>query len=152
MASVVVIGVGNAYRSDDSVGLVALQALRTSIHSGVKYVENTGDGAALLETWTQDSSVILLDAAISNAPAGTVLRFDALTQPLPTDFSFASSHTFGIAEAIRLARTLHQLPGWLILYTIVGKNFAIGETLSPEVEHGLRQAIPLLIQEIQALV
>src|SRR5690242_10028926 len=113
---VIVVGVGNLYRRDDSVGLVALEKLQANNLSSVMFVANTGDGAALLETWTQDSSVILIDAAVSDAPAGTILRFDTLTQLLPTDFFFASTHTFGIAEAIRLAYTLQRLPKRLVIY------------------------------------
>lgn len=147
---VIVVGIGNAYRSDDSVGLLVLQKLQANNLSGVMFVANNGDGTALLETWTQDSSVILIDAAISDAPAGTILRFDALTQPLATDFFFASTHTFGIAEAIRLAYILQRLPRRLVIYALVGKNFVTGGTLSPEVASALPQLISVLMQELRA--
>ena len=149
---IIVVGVGNVYRSDDGIGLAVLEELRTHGLAGVMYVESNGDGPALLETWTPDSSVILIDAAVSKTPAGTILRFDALTQPLPTDFSFASTHNFGVAEAIRLAHTLHRLPSKLIIYAIVGKNFAAGDALSPEVAHALQQIVHRVRQEIQVLL
>jgi hydrogenase maturation protease len=59
-----------------------------------------------------------------------------------------SSHGFGVAEAINLARILQLLPKSLTVYGIEGKNFGIGETVSPEV----LKSVEDLAQQIAALV
>jgi hydrogenase maturation protease len=139
-----VIGVGNAYRSDDRAGLAVLEALRARLPPEITCIESNGDGTTLLDLWTPTSKIILIDAALSAAPAGTIQRFDAFNQPLPTGFSFASTHHFGIAEAIHLARILGCLPESLTIYAIVGKNFMAGQELSPEVEHAVQEVVALL--------
>ena len=93
--------------------------------------------------------VILIDAVSSGAPPGTLYRFDALTQPMPGRYSFHSTHAFGVAEAIELARALHVLPPNLIVYAIEGKNFATGVGLSPEVEQAVQRVVEQVTREVQ---
>ena len=56
-----------------------------------------------------------------------------------------STHTFGVAEAIELGRILEQLPPYLIVYGIEGKQFNTGCDLSTEVA----QAVPHVVQRVQ---
>ncbi len=44
-----------------------------------------------------------------------------------------STHGFGVAQAIELARALNQLPKHLRIYGIEGRQFEIGAPVSPEV-------------------
>src|SRR5215207_5591238 len=44
-----------------------------------------------------------------------------------------STHAFGVADAIELARTLGRLPARLEIYTIEGADFTAGAGLSPPV-------------------
>lgn len=120
-----IIGVGNRFRSDDAAGLVAARRLHA--------LELEGDPATLIETWKDHDQVILVDAVASGAPPGTIHRFEAGETPLPSNLFRTSTHAFGVADAIELARALHRLPRRLVVYGIEGKNFAAGEDLSPEV-------------------
>ena len=151
MSPVLVIGVGNDYRSDDGVGLAVVRALKVKELPDTLCLESDGDGTTLMETWSQASRVIIIDAVSSGAQPGTIHRFDVLMQPLPASYSFSSTHAFGVAQAIQLARTLDQLPASLMVYGIEGKKFAAGTELSPEVERALSVVVERLEQEIQAL-
>jgi hydrogenase maturation protease len=133
-SSVILIGIGNAYRSDDGVGIVVARRLREHVPAGVAILEASGEGAALLDAWTGAATVILVDAVQSGAPPGTIHRLDANSGPIPSRFFHYSTHSFSVAEAVELARALNQLPPRLIVYGIEGKNFADGESLSDEVE------------------
>ncbi len=95
--------------------------------------EQSGEGTSLMEAWREYSRVFIVDAVSSGAPPGDIHRLDA-SKPIPSKFFSCSTHNFGVAEAIELARTLIQLPEHLQLYGIEGKNFQPGEILSPEVE------------------
>ena len=128
-----VIGIGNRYRSDDGAGPAALDLLRAKGLSGVRLLECDGDGAALLDAWQGAGAVVLIDAVSSGAPPGLVYRFDLLAQELPAEVSFQSTHAFGVAEALALARVLGQLPVRLVLYAIEGRSFVAGVGLSSEV-------------------
>ena len=134
-----IIGIGNSYRSDDGIGPVVLALLRTMQLSGVRLLECDGDCSTLLDAWQGADAVVLVDAVSSNAPPGTIYRLDLLNQDLPRDLSFQSTHTFGVTEALELGRVLKQLPISLTLYAVEGKNFATGTCLSAEVNSAVQE-------------
>jgi len=143
---ILVIGVGNEYRGDDGVGLVVARGLRAMNLPDMLISESSGDGVALMEAWKAAHTVILIDAAASGRAPGTIQRFDALTQPMPTSCSFHSTHAFGVAEAIGLARAFQQLPPRLIVYAIAGKRFAAGVGISPQVAKAAQKVIAHISQ------
>jgi hydrogenase maturation protease len=148
-APILVIGVGNEYRSDDGVGLAVIRALKAKGLPDTLLMESNGDGAALMEAWATAPKVILIDAVYSHAKPGTIHRFNALTQSIPTGLSFPSTHTFSVGEALALARTLNQLPSSLIVYGIEGKSFIAGVGLSSEVEHATQVVVEQVTHEVQ---
>ena len=87
----------------------------------------------------------------SGAPPGTIHRFDATVEKLPSWFSHSSSHSFGVAEAIELARSMGGLPPCLIVYGIEGLNFSAGTELLPEVAEAVRPAAARILEEIRQL-
>jgi hydrogenase maturation protease len=147
--SILVIGIGNEYRSDDAAGLLACRLLKAKELQDTLIIESNGDGVALMEAWETPRRVFLIDTVSSGAKAGTIHRFDVLTQPIPTQLSLQSSHAFGVAEAIGLARALHQLPAHLIIYGIEGKNFTAGTSLSQEVESSVQEVVGQMMHEVE---
>jgi hydrogenase maturation protease len=143
-SALLVIGVGNALRGDDAVGLVVLERLREALPA-VPMREESGEGAALMESWAAAQQVIIIDATASGAAPGTIHRLDAQAQPIPAEFFHYSTHDFGVAEAIEMARVLGRLPASLIIYGIEGSTFAFGAELTPAVA----QAVPEVVQRIQ---
>jgi hydrogenase maturation protease len=145
---VLLVGIGNDYRSDDSAGLVAIRLLKARYLPGTLCIENNGDGTALLEIWAQANRAILIDAVSSGASPGTIHHLDALALLQPSRFSFSSTHAFGLVEAIQLAYALKQLPASLTIFGIEGENFTAGTMLSPEVEKAVYQVVLLIAQEV----
>jgi hydrogenase maturation protease len=141
-----VIGVGNDYRRDDAAGLHVARRLRAA---GVSVVEQTGEGAALMEAWRDAPAVIMVDAVQSGAPPGTIHRLDARAGEIPRDFFHYSTHAFSVAEAVELARALGQLPPWFVVYGIEGSDFTCGTGLSPEVEAAAQESAERILTEIQ---
>lgn len=141
---ILVVGIGNEYRSDDGVGLVVARELQVRNLPRISVIECNGDGAELMEIWKSAATVFLVDAVSSEAEPGTIYQLDALVQPIPASFSFPSTHAFGVAEALGLARALHQLPSRLVIYAIEGKNFTAGIGLSPEVKEAVREVVEQL--------
>jgi hydrogenase maturation protease len=134
-----VIGVGNAWRGDDAAGLAVARRLRELRHDGVEVREHEGDASALIDAWSAGDRVVVVDAAASGAPAGTVHRFDARSAPLPALALRSSTHAFGVSDAIELARALGRLPAQLEVYAIEGASFAAGDRLSPDVERAVEE-------------
>ena len=140
-----IIGIGNEYRGDDAVGLIVARRLKERLADSVKVLEQSGDGAALMEAWRGAETVIVIDAVMSGAAPGTIHRFDASARPISKSYFHCSTHAFGVAETIELARALGNFPQRLVVYGIEGKNFAAGVGLSAEVEKAgdetVRQAL-----------
>jgi len=144
-----IIGLGNEYRRDDAVGLVVARRLREAAPESVLVLEETGEGASLLESWRDADTVILIDAVRSGAKPGTVHRIDAQAQPIAKQFFRFSTHAFGVAEAVELARALGRLPPRLIVYGIEVKGFESGVGLSPEVEAVAEEVVERVLAEIR---
>ena len=143
-----IIGLGNQYRRDDAVGLTVARHLKEAAPAHVRVLEESGEGTALIESWKGAETVILIDAVHSGAKPGTVRRFDAHGQPIPTRFFHYSTHAFGVAEAVELARVLGQLPPRLIVYGIEGKTFEAGLGLSPEVEKAAQEVVERVLGDL----
>jgi hydrogenase maturation protease len=141
-AAVSLIGIGNPQRGDDGVGWAFVDHVADTLPPGAMAHKIPGDATALLEAFQHSPCIWVIDAVHSGAPPGTLHWLDAHTGPLPAEwFSSVSTHDFGLAEAVELARTLDQLPPALHILGIEGSNFEPGTTLSVPV----RQALPAAI-------
>lgn len=135
-----IIGIGNAYRRDDGAGLAAARRLEALDLPGAAILLHSGEGTSLMDAWQGADHVVLVDAVHSGAPPGTLHRIDASERdPAPAFFS-GSTHTFGVAEAIALARTLGTLPRRLDIFGIEGVDYNYGPGLTLEVENAVAQA------------
>ncbi len=146
--NILVIGIGNAYRSDDAAGLIAARRIREQVSKCGSVIEHTGEGAALMELWKDAEPVIVIDAVRSGAAPGTVSRFDAALRPLPASMFRDSTHVFGLAEAVELSRALKQLPRPLIVYGVEAQNLEAGTNLSPAIEFAIQTVVERVLQEL----
>jgi len=133
-----VIGMGNPDRGDDAIGpLIARQLvgrqLAGHVAQNVAIIERSGDALALIDDWAGHDAVILVDAAAPGAAPGQVHRLDLLEDNLQAEVSMSSTHAFGVAEAVGLARTLGLLPRHVVAFAIEGANFNPGAPVSPDV-------------------
>ncbi|HWR51385.1 MAG TPA: hydrogenase maturation protease [Bryobacteraceae bacterium] len=131
-----ILGCGNPDRGDDGAGLAVIHRLH---ELGVKAVEYTGDMLALLDAWRGSPEVVLIDAAVSGAAPGTITVWDAGESPLPSGTLRCSTHNFGVAEAVELARVMDSLPARLTVYGIEGATFDHGAPLSPAVAEAVER-------------
>jgi len=92
-----------------------------------------GDCVALLDRWAGTGMALIVDASRSRRQAGSIAELDASTSALPVSPTLRSSHAFGVAEAIELARALGTLPPRVFVYAIEGRSFAYGDGLTPAV-------------------
>jgi hydrogenase maturation protease len=146
----IVIGIGNAFRSDDGVGLWVARKIREQLPDSVSVLEATGEVTALLEAWEGAAFVILVDAVRSGAAPGTIHRLDAPAERVSSIFCSGSTHSFGVGEAIELARALNRLPPRLIVYGIDGGNFGPGVELSPVVVRSAAEVAERILSEARS--
>jgi hydrogenase maturation protease len=58
---ILVIGVGNEFRTDDGLGILAAREIRRRTYPGVEVLEAGGEGTALLESWKGYDHVLIVD-------------------------------------------------------------------------------------------
>ena len=147
-ATTIIIGVGNESRGDDGAGTATARLLKSRITSDIAVLEQSGEGTALMDAWHGASRVILIDAVCSGVTPGTIHRVDAAATPLPKSIFPCSSHSFGLADAVEMARALHELPTQVMIYGIEGSSFDEGVSLSPAVEIAIRS----VADEVQRVI
>ena len=74
---VLIIGIGNEFRSDDGAGIVCARKLKEKVNSNITVIENDGDGAMLMELWKGFDEVILIDSVSVGSKPGTIHNIDA---------------------------------------------------------------------------
>lgn len=140
-----VIGLGNRWRQDDGAGIAVIERLRGR-HLSTPWVPapadiiEAEDVLSLIDGWAAEDVVVIVDAVRSAAAAGTIHRIDATTQPLPTEWTFGSSHEIGLAHAVEIARASDRLPGRLVIIGIEGEAFGFGSGLTPAVADAIPAA------------
>jgi len=132
------------------VGILIARKLKDRESDCVSVKEQSGEGTSLMEAWEGYDRVCVVDAVSSGAAPGSIHRLDASKEPIPSKFFSCSTHNFGVAEAIELARTLNQLPGHLQLYGIEGKDFQPGEKLSAEVQQAMESVADEILQHVSS--
>lgn len=144
-----VIGVGNLTRGDDAIGGLAAQTLAKKRLPEVRVVEVEGDATQLLEALAGTADAIVIDACQSDAAAGTIHRYDAAQERVPANIDTVSSHGFGLAAALELARTFEQLPRRCVVLAVEGEDFTHGASLSAPVAARFDELMRRVEQEIE---
>lgn len=154
---VVVIAVGNRFGSDDGVASAVLDAASSRLSAAVGMREVDGEPTRLLDAWDGAVAAVVVDAARSGRPAGTVHRLvvtgsDADLPDWPARPPAASSHGPGLADALALGRALDRVPAHVVLLAVEGVDFSPGDGLTPAVAAGLPAAADAVVAEVQRLV
>jgi hydrogenase maturation protease len=116
----------------------------------VVVVEHSGDGTALMQTWRGAQRVFIVDAVSSRSAPGTIRRFDARDETIPTRFFHYSTHAFSLAEGLELARVLGQLPPRLVVYGVEGRDWSPGGELSEPVARAALEVAEAIVEELTA--
>lgn len=148
---VLVIGLGNADRGDDAVGPSVVEDLRGRLPADVPVIARHGDMLSLIDDWAGFDALVCIDAAVSLADPGRIQRIDLPAGALSRELSLTSSHAFGLAETIELARTLHLAPQHIVVYAIEGGSFEPGAALTPAVAAAARLVAHSIVAEVDRL-
>ena len=166
-----VVGIGNAWASDDGVGPQIVDRLHNlyvdtphdawssngrgdamDVAPAVTFKTMPRPDVSLLNSFSGNDMLIVVDAVVSGSLPGTVHR--QIWQPGSLDsrgVERASSHGFGVPEVLNLAKTLGQLPAQVILWGIEAASTEPGQGLSPSVETAVPDIVDQLHKELQML-
>jgi hydrogenase maturation protease len=143
-----IIGIGNPDRGDDGVGHAVVRRLEGRVPPDVALLRRSGEAATLVDDLAGAAAVWLIDAAGSAGAPETIRRFDAAAGALPSALGGVSSHGFGLAQAIELARTLGTLPESCVVYAIEGSCYDPGRPLTPEVARAAATVAERILAEL----
>ena len=146
MSDVGIVGVGNAMRGDDAAGLVLIERLAERAPDAHLY-RSDGEVSGLIDCFGRHGSVVIVDAARADKPAGSIVRIDVLRETLDASRLRSSTHAFGLGETVELARALGALPGRLEVFAIVGECFDHGATLTLPVAAAVDEVVERIASE-----
>ncbi len=146
-----IIGIGNQFRADDAVGLLAARRLKDLVEDRAEVIEAELAGLNVLDLMAGTAAVILIDAARSGRPAGTMHRLDASADPISGDLFSHSTHVLNAVDAIEMGRTLGLLPSRVIVYGVEVGDTTAGNAVSPAVVEALDQVVERVLREVEGL-
>jgi len=147
-ARIVVVGVGNALRGDDAAGLAVADHVRAHAPAGLSVRVCEEEPTRLLDALGDADVAYVVDAMSTGAPGGTVHRFDASDEPIPSRELRSSTHALGIGETLELARALGRLPRRTVVLGIEGTDFGTGNALTPAASQGVERAAGIVLEEV----
>ena len=155
-AGILAVGIGNRMRQDDGAGPAVADHLRNALgplieEGRVEVCEEWGEGARLIDLMGDRAAVILIDAAGTGSQPGTLHVFDASQGVIPTGMLCYSTHRFGVAEAVEVARNLDLMPPKLMVFAIEAGDLDHGEELTAPVAQTVAEAGRRITQLITAL-
>ena len=148
---ILVMGLGNPDRGDDGIGPMVAHALAGRVPSGVRVAARGGDMLSLIDEWDGVELLVCIDAAEPAGTPGRIRRIDLATESLPPERG-ASSHAFGLAEAIALARALGTAPARIAVYAVEGSDFAVGAEMTPPVAAAVQDVADRVLAELAEMV
>jgi len=97
------------------------------------------------ETISRFDTVIFVDAAIPEAPEA--IQRSVVT---PNFQSHAVAHYLTPADVLSLCKTLYQREPKAVLFSIRGRDFNFGTTLTPEVEQAARGVVKQIAELVRS--
>lgn len=133
-----ILGIGNKYRCDDGAGIETAEVIKG--FNIDKFIVKTldGEGIGILKELEENENVIIIDAVRNNGKAGNVYELNANDVVIKSGFFNYSSHAFGLAEAINVAKVMNKLPKFLIVYGIEGGKFNFDTKLTKKVKQAVK--------------
>ena len=104
-ADIVVLGLGNLLRRDEGLGIRAMERLRAcyALPAAVQLVDGGTLGLELLSYLEGAERVLILDAALTDGPPGTLLR--AAGDQIPSFFGMRTSpHEIALADLLAVTK------------------------------------------------
>jgi hydrogenase maturation protease len=139
--------VGNRDRGDDGIGPLVARKLEGQLPGHVPLVVRHSDILALVEDFAGCDALICVDASAPMGMPGRIRRIDLANEELPRELLAASTHGFGLTDAIELARALDRAPGTIVIYAVEAACFDGGAAMTQAVAEAAGEAARLVAGE-----
>lgn len=145
-----VIGIGSPF-GDDQAGWKVIEYLEEGVLPGsLNILKLDRPGPELINHLKGFDRVTLIDALLDQkADAGKTLE---LSLEHLEQLTAASTHGFGLAQTLALAKALGQLPEDLRIFAITGTRFQPNDCLNPTVKTAAQELAQRLVDEHQTAI
>lgn len=147
---IAVVGLGNLMRTDDAVGMLALDRLKLDLQMprGVKLIEGGTLGLELIYPLHGITHLLAIDAIDAGAEPGTVLRFSG--EGIASLPASKSVHLLGFSDLIGAMRLTGDAPEEIVVLGVQPRTIAWGTQLTQPVEQALPRLIEAALQQVSA--
>jgi len=147
---VLILGIGNLLMGDEGVGARVSQYLSEFVlPDGVECLDGGTGGFHLLGPIQQARKVILVDATVDGAPAGTVRRLrPRFAKEYPRTLT---AHDIGLKDLLDAFYLLGDSPDVTLFAISIPPLQQLGMELSPEVNAVVPEVARLVLEEATAL-
>lgn len=149
-ARIVVLALGNLLRRDEGLGIRALQRLQETcaLPERVLLVDGGTFGLELLSYLEDADRLLVLDAALTDGPAGTLLR--AAGDEVPAFLGMRTSpHEIGLADLLAVAHLRGVAPGEVVVLGMQPDTVELGWELSPAVSAQLDALVEAAVAQLR---
>ncbi|HEY1809573.1 MAG TPA: HyaD/HybD family hydrogenase maturation endopeptidase [Acidobacteriaceae bacterium] len=146
---IVVLGLGNLMRTDDAVGMLAVEQLRADVRlpASVSLVDGGTLGLDLLYPLEGATHLLALDAVDTGAAPGTLLRFEEeQIAELPIS---KSVHLLGFSDLIGAMHLTGSTPAEIVVLGVQPEATGWGTQLTSRVEGALPELIASAIAQVE---
>ncbi len=142
-----ILGLGNFLLQDEGVGVHALKEMgKLQWPDHVDLLDGGTGGFVLLSLFQEYSTIIIIDAAISNELPGTV---HVIKPKFAKDFPKSlSTHELGLKDLIETAILLNKMPEIHLVTCTIHPQQKMNIQLSREIEY----KIPEIIRKVEQII
>jgi hydrogenase maturation protease len=147
----VVLGLGNLLRRDEGLGVRALHqlAVRYALPEVVMPVDGGTLGLDLISYIENAERLLVLDAALSEGPPGTLLRLEGADVPSYLGIK-TSPHEIGLPDLMALTRLRGTEPGEVVVLGMQPDTIELGWELSPTIAAHLDHLVEAAADQLRA--
>jgi len=147
---ILILGIGNLLMGDEGVGARVAQQLSTFVlPAGIECLDGGTGGFHLLGPMQQARKVILVDATVDGAPAGTVRRLHPrFAKEYPRTLT---AHDIGLKDLLDAFYLLGDSPDVTLFAISIPPLQQLGMELSPEVNAIVPQVAQMALEEATAV-
>jgi len=147
-AGIVVLGVGNSIRTDDGLGIHALERLakQPGLPAGVDLIEGGTKGLELACYAAEASKLLILDAVDVGEAPGTVVRFTG--SDLANLPGGKNVHELGLADLLLTLSLVAEQEQEIVVMGVQPAVIDWGTELSPVVEAALERLVEAAVAQL----
>ena len=144
---ILIMGLGNILLQDEGIGVHTMEEMtKTKWPENIDLLDGGTGGFVLLSLFQEYDTMIIIDAALTNEPPGTI---KTIQPKFAKDFPKSlSTHELGLKDMIESSILLEKVPTLYLITCSINPDQEMSIKLTPEI----KKCIPLIIKEVKKVL